>query len=81
MSIGLELKIMEILEVHSNSRNPIYQRDIQYYLWTDYGMNIHRHTLSVRLSYLRDEGYVAGSRGYYLKGKLDEDELRAVIDR
>ncbi len=80
MSIGLELKIMEILEIHSNSRNPIYQRDIQYYLWTDYGMNIHRHTLAVRLSYLRDEGYVSGSRGYYLKGKLDESELRAVID-
>lgn len=74
------LYILEILEQYASSRNRLIQEDIKHYLDVNYGIFVSRKTLSGYLAELREGGYIAGSRGVYKRNRLNDNELRLLID-
>lgn len=76
----LSVYILEILERYASCKHRLYQRDIQYYLDANYGIELSRNTLSQYISELRDRGYIKGNRGIYKVNRFDDHELRLLID-
>ncbi|WP_277674255.1 helix-turn-helix transcriptional regulator [Piscibacillus halophilus] len=58
----------------------LYQQDILNLLERNYNIEITRKTLSKRITYLRDGGYIKGERGIYKVNKFSDNELRILID-
>lgn len=76
----IAIYILEILNLYSSEDNRLTQKEIGYYLERDYEINIHRNTLSKYINELRDNGYVIGDRGVYLKRIFSNDEYRFLIN-
>lgn len=76
----ISIYILEILEKYSCSRAKITQTDIIRYLDRDYNINVTRKTLSTYLQELREGGYITGKRGICKVNRLDDNELRLLID-
>ena len=77
------LRILQILEQHSDFDNPLKQEDIIDYLDKDYGIVIERKAIGRNLSLLKEAGYDIASdrRGSYLAERtFDDSELRMLID-
>ena len=76
----IPIYILEILNLYSSEDCKLTQKKIVYYLERDYDIKIHRNTLSKYIYELREEGYVAGDRGIYLKRIFSNDEYRFLIN-
>ena len=77
------VRILQILEQHSDFDHPLKQQDIIYYLDKDYGIAIERKAVGRNLSLLKEAGYDIASdrRGSYLAERtFDDSELRMLID-
>lgn len=76
----IPIYILEILNLYSSEDCKLTQKKIVYYLERDYDIKIHRNTLSKYIYELREEGYVVGDRGIYLKRIFSNDEYRFLIN-
>ncbi len=76
----ISIYILEILEKHSSSKDKLTQTDILKYLDEDYNIVVTRKTLSTYLLELREDGYIKGKRGICKVNRLDDNELRLLID-
>lgn len=78
------LRILEILQKHSDYDHPLTQEEIADYLKLDYGIEIERKAIGRNLSLLQEAGYEVETlrrRGSYLEAREFEDyELRMLID-
>ncbi len=77
------LRILQILEKHSDSDHPMTQEDILSRLEADYGIVIERKAVGRNLSLLREAGIDIEScrAGCYLASRtFDDSELRLLID-
>ena len=77
------VRILQILEQHSDFDHPLKQQDIIDYLDRDYGISIERKAVGRNLSLLKEAGYDIASdrRGSYLAERtFDDSELRMLID-
>ena len=76
----IDIYILEILNLYSSEDYKLTQKKIGYYLERDYDIKIHRNTLSKYIYELREQGYVMGDRGVYLKRIFSNDEYRFLIN-
>ena len=77
------LRILQILQKHSDYDHPLTQEDIIKYLEKDYGIEIERKAVGKNIADLRDAGIDIGSRraGSYIDSREFEDsELKLLID-
>lgn len=77
------LRILQILEKHSDVNHPLGQQAIADILNRDYGIELERKAISRNLSLLKEAGYDIEqlAEGSYLKERQFEDaELRLLID-
>ena len=77
------VRILQILEQHSDFDHPLKQQDVIDYLDRDYGISIERKAVGRNLSLLKEAGYDIASdrRGSYLAERtFDDSELRMLID-
>lgn len=77
------LRIMQILNEHSDAQHPLLQEEIADYLLKDYGIDIERKAIGRNLTLLRYAGLdiVSTRKGSFLgKRLLDSSELSLVID-
>ncbi len=87
--LGLEpkklalLRILQILEKHSDCDHPLTQEEILHILETDYGIVIERKAVGRNLSLLKEAGIdiESGKNGSYLASRtFDDTELHLMID-
>lgn len=76
----IDIYILEILKEHSSTENRLTQKQIAYYLDSEYNLNVARNTLAGYLNELREDGYIAGQRGVYIINEFRDNELRLLID-
>ncbi len=77
------LRILQILQKHSDDQHPLTQEDIIKYLYNDYGIEMERKAVGKNIADLRDAGVeIASCRaGSYIECRDFEDsELRLLID-
>lgn len=77
------IRILQILQTHSDCDHPLRQEDIACYLEKDYGITIERKAIGRNLSLLKEAGFdiASDSNGSYLVSREFEDgELRLLID-
>lgn len=77
------LRILEILQKHSDEKHPLTQENILSLLNKDYGIILERKAVGRNLSLLKEAGYevVSTGAGCYLSERLFEDsELQLLID-
>ena len=77
------LRILQILEKHSDYDHPLTQEEIASYLDKDYGIVIERKAISRNLSLLKEAGYEIESTraGCYLDCReFENSELKLLID-
>ena len=77
------LRILQILQKHSDYEHPLTQEDIIKYLESEYGIEMERKAVGKNLADLRDAGIDIGSRraGSYIESREFEDsELKLLID-
>lgn len=77
------LRILQILEKHSDYDHPLTQEEIASYLDKDYGIVIERKAISRNLSLLKEVGYEIESTraGCYLDCReFENSELKLLID-
>ena len=76
------LRILQILERHSDSEHPLKQEDIARLLLNDYGIEIERKAIGRNISLLKEAGADIESlkQGSYLVRDFDDSELRLLID-
>ena len=78
------IRILQILEEHTDYNHPMTQEEIHKRLLNDYGIEIERKAVSRNLSMLKEAGYDIESdrsRGSYLASRTFEDsELHMLID-
>ncbi len=77
------IRILQILEKHSDIDHPLLQSDIARYLEEDYNIFVDRKTIGRNLEILREAGYTTTTTraGCYLSERSFEDaELRMLID-
>ncbi len=77
------LRILQILERHSDYDHPLTQDRIAYFLEKEYDIVIERKAIGKNIALLRDAGVEIGScrGGSYLEGRRFEDsELKLLID-
>ena len=77
------LRILQILQKHSDYNHPLTQEDIIKHLKDDYGIEIERKAVGKNIADLRDAGIDIGSRraGSYIDNREFEDsELKLLID-
>ena len=77
------LRILQILQKHSDYDHPLTQEDIIKYLEKDYGIEMERKAVGKNIADLRDAGIDIGSRraGSYIDSREFEDsELKLLID-
>ena len=63
----VSIYILEILATYSSSDHRLYQKEIQGYLEDIYRVEVTRRTLQTHIDELKEEGYIDGYRGVYLK--------------
>lgn len=77
------LRILQILQKHSDYDHPLTQDDILKYLDKEYGIELERKAVGKNIANLRDAGFEIGScrAGSYIDSRDFEDsELRLLID-
>lgn len=77
------LRILQILQHHSDYEHPLTQEAIAEYLDKDYGITMERKAIGKNISELRDAGIDIGScrKGSYIASRDFEDsELKLLID-
>ena len=77
------LRILQILEKHSDIDHPLTQDKIIHHLDVDYGIIMERKAISRNIALLEDAKYEIGHcrAGYYLAAREFEDsELRLLVD-
>lgn len=77
------LRILQILQKHSDYDHPLTQDDILRYLDKEYGIELERKAVGKNIANLRDAGFEIGScrAGSYIDSRDFEDsELRLLID-
>ena len=77
------LRILQILQKHSDYDHPLTQDDIERYLSRDYGIEMERKAIGRNVAILAEAGYdiESGHGGTYLASRDFEDsELRLLID-
>ncbi len=77
------IRILQILERHSDRSHPLTQEQIASHLEDDYGIVIERKAVGRNISLLREAGFdIAGGRdGSYLDSReFENSELRMLID-
>ena len=73
----VSIYILEILATYSSSDHRLYQKEIQGYLEDIYRVEVTRRTLQTHIDELKEEGYIDGYRGVYLKvNKFKESTYR-----
>lgn len=73
----VSIYILEILATYSSSDHRLYQKEIQGYLEDIYKVEVTRRTLQTHIDELKEEGYIDGYRGVYLKvNKFKESTYR-----
>ena len=73
----VSIYILEILATYSSSDHRLYQKKIQGYLEDIYRVEVTRRTLQTHIDELKEEGYIDGYRGVYLKvNKFKESTYR-----
>ena len=73
----VSIYILEILATYSSSDHRLYQKEIQGYLEDIYKVEVTRRTLQTHIDELKEEGYIDGYRGVYLKvNKFKESVYR-----
>ena len=73
----VSIYILEILATYSSSDHRLYQKEIQGYLEDNYRVEVTRRTLQTHIDELKEEGYIDGYRGVYLKvNKFKESTYR-----
>ena len=73
----VSIYILEILATYSSSDHRLYQKEIQGYLEDIYRVEVTRRTLKTHIDELKEEGYIDGYRGVYLKvNKFKESTYR-----
>lgn len=76
------IRILQILEEHSDKDHPLTQEDLSSMLENDYGIVIERKAIGRNISLLKEAGFDIGSRraGCYLDTRIfSDDELRMFI--
>lgn len=76
----LAIYILEILKKYSSPQSRLTQAQIMKRLDTDYTISITRKTLSNYLVRLKEEGYIEGQRGVYIRRDFSDNELKYLID-
>lgn len=76
----IPIHILKVLAEHSSRQNRLSQKQILYYLRTEYGDNIVRNTLSRYIKELRDEGYIDGVKGICLNRIFTNEEIKVLSD-
>lgn len=77
------VRILQILEKHSDESHPLLQADIARHLERDYGLVIERKAIGRNLSLLKEAGfYIESGRGgcYLAERSFTDAELRILID-
>ena len=77
------LRILQILQRHSDENHPLLQDDIAKYLERDYGIVIERKAVSRNISLLREAGFEIQSTragSYLAEREFTDAELRILID-
>ena len=77
------LRILQILEKHSDENHPLTQEDIARYLSKDYGIEIERKAIGRNITLLKEAGIeieFINKTGSYLSRKFEDSELRLLID-
>lgn len=78
------LRILQILEEHTDYNHPMTQEEIHTRLHNDYGIDMERKAVSRNLALLKEAGYDIvsdRSKGSYLESRTFEDsELHMLID-
>lgn len=77
------IRILQILQRHSDYDHPLTQDEIIKYLDTEYGIQMERKAVGKNIADLREAGFDIGSRraGSYIDSREFEDsELRLLID-
>jgi len=77
------LRILQILQKHSDFQHPLTQEKIAEYLDADYGIVIERKAISRNIALLRDAGFEIGQcrDGCFLESREFEDtELKLLVD-
>ena len=77
------LRVLQILEKHSDAEHPLKQEDIARCLEDEYGIIIERKAIGRNLSLLKEAGYdIASTRAgsYLCERDFTESELRVLID-
>ena len=73
----VSIYILEILATYSSSDHRLYQKEIQGYLEDIYKVEVTRRTLQTHIDELKEEGYIDGYKGVYLKvNKFKESTYR-----
>ena len=73
----VSIYILEILATYSSSDHRLYQKEIQGYLEDIYRVEVTRRTLQTHIDEMKEEGYIDGYRGVYLKvNKFKESTYR-----
>jgi len=79
----LILRILTILEQHSDSEHPLKYTDIMDLLKTEYSAECERKAVGRNISFLKEGGYsiVSTKKGVYLENRIFENsELKLLID-
>lgn len=77
------IRILQILQKHSDFDHPLKQEEIGSFLENDYGITMERKAIGRNLSLLKEAGFdiVSGKNGSFLANREFEDgELRLLID-
>jgi len=77
------LRILQILQKHSDADHPLKQEDIARFLYEQYGITVERKAIGRNVSLLRDAGYEIESRragSYLAEREFTDAELRVLID-
>lgn len=78
------LRILQILEKHSDCDHPLTQDEIAHYLLRDYGIEIERKAIGRNMALLQEAGFeieFTNKHGSYLVCReFDDAELRLLID-
>ena len=73
----VSIYILETLATYSSSDHRLYQKEIQGYLEDIYRVEVTRRTLQTHIDEMKEEGYIDGYRGVYLKvNKFKESTYR-----
>ena len=78
-----QLRILQILQKHSDYDHPLTQEDIIKYLDSEYGIQMERKAIGKNIANLRDGGIEIGScrAGSYIdRREFEDSELRLLID-